>query len=42
MRLNSVDIKNINVRFDYLGWIFRIINEEVFVYGKIKLEIEYF
>lgn len=44
MRLNSMDVKNINACLGNLGWILRKTNEKALgksFHGKTKLELEY-
>lgn len=41
MRLNSMDVKNINACLGNLGWILRKTSEEALAHGKTKLELEY-
>ena len=42
MRLNSMDIKNINARLGKLGWVLRKTSKETLTHGKTKLELEHF
>lgn len=41
MRLNNMDIKNINARLGNLGWILRKTSEEALAHRKTKLELEH-
>lgn len=42
MRLNSMDIRNINARLGKLGWVLRKTSKETLTHGKTKLELENF
>lgn len=41
MRLNNMDIKNINARLGNLCWILRKTSEEALAHRKTKLELEH-
>lgn len=41
MRLNNMDVKNINARLGHLGWILKKTSEEALAHRKTKLELKH-